>query len=127
MERRRAGWCPIAPRYRLDSQSIFLPISRSVFIARECCRTPIDTCRPFQEEPVKHSLRAAQVRETGVKIVRLSFMWSLLRRMLAGDRGPAQTEWDNDVPPFPVLIGEVARAEATLTFQAKRRHRGLAA
>ena len=81
---------------------------------------------------MKHSLRAAnprtQVRETGVKIVRLSFMWSLLRRMLAGgDRGPAQTEWDNDVPPFPVLIGEVARAEATLTFQAKRRHRRLAA
>jgi len=21
------------------------------------------------------------------------------------------TEWDNDVPPFPILVGEVARAE----------------
>ena len=36
-------------------------------------------------------------------------------------------EWDHDVPPFPIFIGEVARAEATLTFQARRRYRRLAA
>ena len=24
---------------------------------------------------------------------------------------PQVTEWDNDVPPFPILAGEVARAE----------------
>lgn len=47
----------------------------------------------------------------------------------AGGRGcvSSRMEWDHDVPPFPIFIGEVARAEATLTFQARRRYRRLAA
>ena len=44
---------------------------------------------------------------------RLSHMWSLARRALAGQHGAAsQPEWDKDVPPFPVLIGGVARDKA---------------
>jgi uncharacterized protein (UPF0276 family) len=55
-------------------------------------------------------------------------MWSLLRQVLAGGgRVSSLMEWDPDVPPFPIFIGEVARAEATLTFQARRRYRRLAA
>jgi uncharacterized protein (UPF0276 family) len=54
-------------------------------------------------------------------------MWSLLRRVLAGGGCVSSLmEWDHDVPPFPIFIGEVARAEATLT-QARRRYRRLAA
>jgi len=34
---------------------------------------------------------------------------------------------DNDIPPFRILIGKVARAEETLTFQARRRYHRLAA
>jgi uncharacterized protein (UPF0276 family) len=55
-------------------------------------------------------------------------MWSLLRLVLAGGGCVSSPmEWDHDVPPFPIFIGEVARAEATLTFQARRRYRRLAA
>jgi uncharacterized protein (UPF0276 family) len=75
---------------------------------------------------VNQSLRTADPT-TQVKVVCLSLMWSLLRRVLAGGGCvPSLMEWDHDVPPFPILIGEVARAEATLTFQARRRHRRLA-
>ena len=59
--------------------------------------------------------------------VRLACL-SLLRRVLAaGGCVSSRMEWDHDVPPFPIFIGEVARAEATLTFQARRRYRRLAA
>jgi uncharacterized protein (UPF0276 family) len=61
---------------------------------------------------------------TGVAAV----VWSLYRRVLER-AGPVPTliEWDNDVPPFPVLAGEVARAQAALTAEARRRTRRLAA
>jgi uncharacterized protein (UPF0276 family) len=63
-----------------------------------------------------------------VRLACLSLMWSLLRRVLAGGGCvSSRMEWDHDVPPFPIFIGEVARAEATLTFQARRRYRRLAA
>ena len=63
-----------------------------------------------------------------VRLVCLSLMWSLLRRVLAdGGCVSSLMEWDHDVPPFPIFIGEVERAEATLTFQARRRYRRLAA
>jgi uncharacterized protein (UPF0276 family) len=54
-------------------------------------------------------------------------VWSLYRRALARV-GPVPTliEWDNDVPPFPVLAGEVARAQALLDTEARRRSRRLA-
>lgn len=55
-------------------------------------------------------------------------VWSLYRRALARI-GPVPTliEWDNDVPHFPVLAGEVARAQALLDAEARRRNRRLAA
>jgi hypothetical protein len=37
------------------------------------------------------------------------------------------TEWADDLPPFPILSGELARAEPALANQVKRRHRELAA
>lgn len=33
---------------------------------------------------------------------------------------PLLIDWDNDVPPYPVLSGEVARARATLVERAVR-------
>jgi len=55
-------------------------------------------------------------------------VWMLYRRAL-GLTGPVRTliEWDNDVPPFPVLSGEVARARAALVEEAVRSERPLAA
>ena len=55
-------------------------------------------------------------------------VWSLFRQALART-GPVPTliEWDNDVPPFPVLSGEVARAQAALAEEAARRRSPLAA
>ena len=44
-----------------------------------------------------------------------------------GLRSQVRMEWDHNVSPFPIFTGEVARAEATLTFQARRRYRRLAA
>jgi uncharacterized protein (UPF0276 family) len=41
----------------------------------------------------------------------------------ARDMAPIVIEWDNDVPPFPILTGEVARAEASLRSPIRRRHR----
>src|SRR6266487_2243981 len=39
--------------------------------------------------------------------------WSFLWRVRsARNAAPTLMEWDNDVPPFPILTGEVARAEA---------------
>jgi uncharacterized protein (UPF0276 family) len=63
---------------------------------------------------------------TQAKVVCFSLRGSLLR-CAGGGCVPTLMEWNNDVPPFPILIGEVARAEATLTFQARRRHHRLAA
>jgi hypothetical protein len=72
----------------------------------------------WQEEPVKDLSKAAWL-EVQVKRALLWFMRLLVRPALAPlRRTPPQLEWDNDVPPFPVLIGEVARAEAT----RRRRH-----
>jgi uncharacterized protein (UPF0276 family) len=55
-------------------------------------------------------------------------VWSLFRQALMRT-GPVPTliEWDNDVPPFPVLSGEVARARAALAAETARRHQPLAA
>lgn len=76
---------------------------------------------------MNQSLRTADPA-AHVSLVCLSLMWSLLRQVLAGGgRVSSLMEWDPDVPPFPIFIGEVARAEATLTFQARRRYRRLAA
>ena len=54
-------------------------------------------------------------------------VWSLYRCAF-GLIGPIPTliEWDNDVPPFPVSSGEVARAQAALAEQAVRRQRAIA-
>jgi hypothetical protein len=39
----------------------------------------------------------------------------LLRRPLPnGQAVPALMEWDSDVPPYPILAGEVTQAEAAL-------------
>jgi uncharacterized protein len=45
-------------------------------------------------------------------------VWALYAEVIART-GPLPTliEWDNDVPAFDVLLGEVARAEAVLTAQ----------
>jgi uncharacterized protein (UPF0276 family) len=57
--------------------------------------------------PTAHSA----VRRGGIRVARI--VWSLGRRALGGvDPVLAPIEWDNDVPPFPVLVGEVARARA---------------
>ena len=55
-------------------------------------------------------------------------VWALYQRVLAR-LGPVPTliEWDNDVPPFPILSGEVARAQAMLTVAGSKRSRPLAA
>ena len=55
-------------------------------------------------------------------------VWSLFRQALART-GPVPTliEWDNDVPPFPILSGEVTRAQAALAEEAARRCQRLAA
>lgn len=51
-------------------------------------------------------------------------LWSMLPRLSPGrDTAPILVEWNNDVPPFPILTGEVARAEASLPHQMRRRHR----
>jgi hypothetical protein len=75
----------------------------------------------LQEDPMRDLSRAARL-QTQVKRALLWFMRLLVRPALAPlRRGPLQLEWENDVPPFPVLIGEVARAKA------ERRHRRLVA
>src|SRR5258707_59929 len=102
----------IAPRYRDHSQSIFPPIARSVFIARDCCGMSNTIGTNLQEDPMRDLSRAARL-EAQVKRALLWFMRLLVRPALAPlGRRPLQLEWDNDVPPFPVLIGEVARAKA---------------
>lgn len=55
-------------------------------------------------------------------------VWSLLCRALARTGPiPALIEWDNDVPPFPILSGEVARAQAVIAEELTRREQPLAA
>jgi hypothetical protein len=71
---------------------------------------------------VTRSSKTMVVTQAGTEIVRL--IRSILQGAPAiGHRRPIRTEWDNDVPPFPILIGEVARAEATLTAHARRGRR----
>ena len=55
-------------------------------------------------------------------------VWSLFRQALTRT-GPVPTliEWDNDVPSFPVLCGEVARARSALADEIARRRPLLAA
>ena len=46
-------------------------------------------------------------------------VWMLYRRVLArGCLTPTLVEWDNNVPAYPVLAAEAARARAALTAQA---------
>jgi hypothetical protein len=60
---------------------------------------------------------AAQITTGIVSLVR-----SILQRTPAsGNRRPIRMEWDNDVPPFPIFVGEVARAEARLAIPVRRR------
>jgi uncharacterized protein len=51
-------------------------------------------------------------------------VWNLYARTLARI-GPVPTliEWDNDVPAFPVLAAEAARARDLMAAETKRRHR----
>ncbi len=55
-------------------------------------------------------------------------VWSLYRRAL-NRAGPIPTliEWDNEIPPFDVLVAEVARARAALSGEAARRDHPIAA
>jgi len=55
-------------------------------------------------------------------------VWSLFRQAIART-GPVPTliEWDNDVPTFPVLSGEVERAQRVLADEIARRRTLLAA
>ena len=49
-------------------------------------------------------------------------VWDLYRHVTAtAGRLPTLIEWDNDVPEFPVLLAEAARADAILT-QLEMRH-----
>jgi uncharacterized protein len=54
-------------------------------------------------------------------------VWRLYARTLARI-GPVPTliEWDNDVPAFPVLTAEAARAREIMTAEIKRRQRQIA-
>jgi uncharacterized protein (UPF0276 family) len=55
-------------------------------------------------------------------------VWSLYRRALSRVGAvPTLIEWDNDVPPFPILSGEVARAQAALIDEIVRQESPLAA
>ena len=55
-------------------------------------------------------------------------VWSLYRRAIARIGAvPTLIEWDNDVPPFPILSGEVARAQAALIDEIVRHEGPLAA
>ena len=55
-------------------------------------------------------------------------VWSLYRRALSRVGAvPTLIEWDNDVPPFPILSGEVARAQAALIDEIVRQECALAA
>lgn len=48
-------------------------------------------------------------------------VWALYRRVLARScLAPTLIEWDNNVPPFAVLAGEVARARELMVAQARR-------
>jgi len=69
--------------------------------------------------PLLIDAHGAEVAET---------VWSLFRQAI-GRTGPVPTliEWDNDVPPFPVLSGEVARAQAAMIDEIARRNQPLAA
>jgi hypothetical protein len=52
---------------------------------------------------------------------------SLLRRVFSSEDASAEpTEWDNDVPPFPVFAGEVARAELSVPAPTRPRRRSMA-
>lgn len=55
-------------------------------------------------------------------------VWALYQSVL-NRAGPVPTliEWDNDVPPFAVLAGEVSRAREALDAEAARRSSAIAA
>jgi len=60
----------------------------------------------------------------GSRLATLTQAWIAIREALAPARVHApslqwQIDWDNDVPPFPVLAGEVARAQAMHTTQPR--------
>jgi uncharacterized protein (UPF0276 family) len=55
-------------------------------------------------------------------------VWALYRRVLHRIAPiPTLIEWDNDVPPFPILAGEVARAKAAMRLATSMRGSRLAA
>jgi hypothetical protein len=53
----------------------------------------------------------------------------LIGHVLPRAKSPAAglIAWADDLPPFPILSGEVARVEVALAIRAKPRHRRLAA
>jgi hypothetical protein len=55
-------------------------------------------------------------------------VWALYRRVLSR-AGPVPTliEWDNDVPSFSIVAGEVERAQMALAAEVQRRNRMAAA
>jgi uncharacterized protein (UPF0276 family) len=65
------------------------------------------------------STRARRIAET---------VWSFIQRVRsAWDAASTLMEWDNEVPAFPILTGEVARAEASPPSPTARHRRRLAA
>src|SRR5262245_32468557 len=69
----------------------------------ELCRRTTMMINTQQTAPARHPPPSRQHR-TGSWIARL-FSQPVVREISQA------TEWDNDVPPFPILAGAVARAE----------------
>lgn len=74
--------------------------------------------------PVSVGAGPASTWARGIAETAWSFLW---RVRSARDAAPTLMEWNNDVPPFPILTGEVARTEASLPSPTVRHQRRLAA
>jgi hypothetical protein len=82
-----------------------------------CCSLLADVVARQKEKAMNRPLR---------RVLQLAF--SLMGHVLTRAKGPAagSMEWTDDLPPFPIFSGEVARAEAALAVRVQARHRGLA-
>jgi uncharacterized protein (UPF0276 family) len=75
---------------------------------------------------MNHSPRSAAPAFVSVSRV-AELIWLLLRRRQSPRNALATlVEWDNDVPPFPIFIGEVAHAKASLPSPMLPRQRRVA-
>jgi hypothetical protein len=63
---------------------------------------------------------AAFEHPTGAVQHALAFDMVVAFALEPGDGDPWMIDWDSDVPPYPVLSGEVGRARATLVERAVR-------